>query len=137
MCIRDSLKPVRDILRANNDRFPVFNEQTVNVNIKRVCKLFEINTPEKKTKISFNQGSIVTTDIPKHDLVSTHDCRRSFITNLLENNINSERIKYITHPKKIDSKDMISLYNKASLIDKAEMFLLELNTVSKSEVYSY
>ncbi|GGG37269.1 integrase [Dokdonia pacifica] len=131
------LKPVRDILKVNNNRFPAFNEQIINVNIKRVCKLLEIETLEEKTKISFNQGKIVTTGIPKYELVSTHDCRRSFITNLLENNINGERIKYITHPKKQDSKDMIALYNKASLIDKAEMFLFELNTFNVSEIYCY
>ena len=131
------LKPVRDIIKINNNCFPKFNEQIVNVNLKRVCKLLEIETLEEKTKISFNQGKIVTTGIPKHELVSTHDCRRSFITNLLENNINGERIKYITHPKKQDSKDMIALYNKANLIDKAEMFLSELNVMSKSDIYYY
>lgn len=131
------LKPVRDILKINNNRFPIFNEQIVNVNIKRVCKFLKIETLEEKTKISFNQGKIVTTGIPKYELVSTHDCRRSFITNLLKNNINGERIKYITHPKKQDSKDMIALYNKANLIDKAEMFLSEIISISKSEIYCY
>ena len=127
---------MRDILAKNDNIFPVFKETSVNKNIKIVCKLFEINSLEQRTKVSFNQGQLVTTDIPKYDLVSTHDCRRSFITNLLENNVNGDKIKYITHPQKTDTKDMMALYNKASLIDKAENFLSELEHI-KSEIYKY
>lgn len=130
------LKPVRDILKQNKNCFPVFRERTINLSLKKLCKLLEINSLEKRTKVSFNQGKIITTGIPKHELVTTHDCRRSFITNLLEGNVNGEKIKYITHPKKADSKDMIALYNKASLIDKAETFLDELKVVN-SNVYIY
>jgi hypothetical protein len=130
------LKPVRDILSNNNTTFPVFKEHLVNVWLKKICKLLEINSFEQRTKISFNQGKIVTTDIPKYKLVSTHDCRRSFVTNLLSNNINGERVKYITHPKKEDSKDMMALYNKADLIDKAESFLDEIKNCN-SLVYTY
>lgn len=130
------LKPVRELLEANGNTFPVFKEHDVNTGLKRFCKLSEIDSLEKRTKISFTQGKIVTADIPKHELVSTHDCRRSFITNLLKNNVNGERIKYITHSQKQDSKDMIALYNKASLIDKAELFLSELE-LSDSEIYAY
>ncbi len=130
------LKPVRDILETTNGKFPVFRERPVNVNLKRVCKVLEINSPEKRTKVSFNQGKIVTTDIPKHELVTTHDCRRSFITNLLANNVSGEKIKYITHPKRIDNKDMMALYNKADLIDKAENFLVEVEG-SNSTVYNF
>ena len=130
------LKPVRDILERNSNRFPVFREHSVNTGLKSVCKLLEIDSPEQRTKISFNQGKIVTNDIPKYELVSTHDCRRSFITNLLSNTVDGEKIKYITHPKKQNNKDMIALYNKASLIDKAENFLEELKR-TKSEIYTY
>jgi len=130
------LKPVRDILSNNNTTFPVFKEHLVNVWLKKICKLLEINFFEQRTKISFNQGKIITTDIPKYKLVSIHDCRRSFITNLLSNNINGERVKYITHPKKEDSKDMMALYNKADLVDKAEVFLNEIKNCN-SLVYTY
>lgn len=130
------LKPVRDILATTNNTFPVFGERPVNVNLKKVCQVLEINSPEKRTKVSFNQGQIVTTDIPKYELVTTHDCRRSFITNLLANNVSGEKIKYITHPKKLDSKDMMALYNKADLIDKAENFLAEIEG-RNSHVYYY
>jgi len=130
------LKPVRDIFSNNNTTFPVFKEHLVNVWLKKICKLLEINFFEQRTKISFNQGKIITTDIPKYKLVSIHDCRRSFITNLLSNNINGERVKYITHPKKEDSKDMMALYNKADLVDKAEVFLNEIKNCN-SLVYTY
>jgi len=130
------LKPVRKILEKNDNRFPVFKERSTNVGLKNVCELLEINSLETRTKISFNQGKIVNEGIPKHELISTHDCRRSFITNLLANNVHGERVKYITHPKSVDTKDMMALYNKADLIDKAESFLLELED-SKSELYVY
>ena len=130
------LKPVRDILKQNGNSFPVFKEHAINTGLKSLCKLLEIDSPEKRTKISFNQGKIVSKDIPKYELVSTHDCRRSFITNLLDNTVDGEKIKYITHPKKLNSKDMIALYNKASLIDKAESFLEELKR-SRSKIYCY
>ncbi len=130
------LKPIRDILKKNNDSFPVFKEGSVNPGMKKLCELLEIDSLEKRTKISFNQGKIITKDIPKYELISTHDCRRSFITNLLTNNVSGDRIKYITHPRKNDSKDMMSLYNKADLIDKAESFLEEVKNCS-SLVYIY
>ncbi|GGG37208.1 hypothetical protein GCM10011344_42540 [Dokdonia pacifica] len=107
------------------------------MNIKRACILLDIETLEEKTKIRFNQGKIVTTGIPKYELVSTYDCTRSFITNLLKNNINGEGIKYITNPKKQDSNDMIALYNKDNLIDKAEMLLIEINLISKYGIYNH
>lgn len=130
------LKPVRNILKANNDRFPEFKERSVNVNLKKFAKLAGINSLEKRTKISFNQGNIITEGIPKYSLLSTHDCRRSFITNLLSNGVSGERIKYITHPRKVDTKDMIALYNKADLLDKAEAFLEEIQNCD-SEIYKY
>ena len=130
------LKPVKKILEQNNNCFPVFKERATNVGLKKVCELLEINSLETRTKISFNQGKIVNEGIPKHDLISTHDCRRSFITNLLASNVQGERVKYITHPKSVDTKDMMALYNKADLIDKAESFLLELED-SKSDLYVY
>ena len=130
------LRPIRNILKQNGNRFPVFREYSVNTGLKTLCKFLEINSPEQRTKISFNQGKIVTNDIPKFELVSTHDCRRSFITNLLKNRVDGEKIKYITHPKKQNNKDMIALYNKASLIDKAESFLEELKK-SESNLYTY
>ncbi len=130
------LKPVRDILQSNNNAFPVFKERAINISLKKLCGMLEINSMEKRTKVSFNQGKIITTGIPKYELITTHDCRRSFITNLLQGNVNGEKIKYITHPKKLDSKDMIALYNKASLVDKAETFLAELKVVN-SKVYVY
>lgn len=54
----------------------------------------EIDSLEKRGKIIFNQGKIVATGIPKYDLVTTHDCRRSFITNLLDNGFSRAK-KYL------------------------------------------
>lgn len=130
------LKPVRDVLNNNQGKFPVFKERAVNVAIKKLCKLLEIDTLEKRTKISFNQGKIVSNDIPKYELISTHDCRRSFITNLVGCNVSSDKIKSITHPKKVNGKDMVALYNKADLVDKASGFLAEIKSI-ESDIYIY
>jgi len=129
-------KPVRDILSDNDGQFPIFKERALNISLKKLYKLLDIDTPERRTKISFNQGKIVTKDIPKYKLISTHDCRRSFITNLSDSNVSDDKISYIAYPKKPNSKDMMALYNKSNLIDKAWNFLAEVKSID-SEIYKY
>ncbi|MFV8280599.1 phage integrase SAM-like domain-containing protein [Christiangramia marina] len=82
---------VIETLEKNNGQFPrKISSQKFNDYIKKVCEKVEIDKPvtagkriETKEKDK-NKKSIwrkVVKEYPKHELVSTHICRRSFATN--------------------------------------------------------
>jgi len=127
------LKPVRGVLLENNNRFPVFKE-SVNKHLKTLCDLVGVNSLEERTKISFRGGKLETLKVPKYELVTTHDCRRSFITNLGLKGVSQDIVLSITHPKKKNSNDMMAVYNNANMVDKAAVFLNAIEKI-KSKVY--
>lgn len=128
------LKPVQDILDDNQGKFPLFRE-TVNKHIKSLCAILKINTLEERTKISFRDGKLETLKIPKWQLITTHDCRRSFVTNLGLKGINQDIVAFITHPKKKDNNNMMAVYNNSSMVDKAFTFLDAIDKI-ESDIYS-
>lgn len=128
------LKPVQEVLKENKGKFPVFKE-SVNKHLKILCALLKINALEERTKISFRDGKLETLKVPKHELVTTHDCRRSFITNLGLKGVSQDIVLSITHPKKKDSNNMMSVYNNSSMVDKAFVFLNSLDRID-SKVYT-
>lgn len=79
---------VIEILNKRNGQFPRrISDQKFNTYIKQLCKLAEINTPTKGTikkevkidgKKKFRNVSGV---FPKHELITSHICRRSFASN--------------------------------------------------------
>ncbi len=69
----------------------------INKNIKHVCKLAGINSPEQKTTIK--GGMEVTKTVEKWQLVSTHTARRSFATNAYKMGVPSITIMAITGHK--------------------------------------
>lgn len=76
---------VREILKNLNGRFPrKVSSQKFNRYIKTVCKdvkLKEIVKGAKSTKIKKGVWRKIKGEHPKHELVSSHICRRSFATN--------------------------------------------------------
>lgn len=77
---------VKAILNKRNGKFPdKISDQKFNKHIKDICKLAEINEhikggkmiTNKKTKITRKQFGIY----PKHELITSHVCRRSFASN--------------------------------------------------------
>jgi len=129
------LKPVQDVLDNNQGKFPLFRE-TANKHIKTLCAILKIDVLEERTKISFRDGKLETLKIPKWQLITTHDCRRSFVTNLGLKGVNQDIVASITHPKKKDSNNMMSVYNNSSMVDKAFTFLEAVDKI-KSEIYFY
>lgn len=127
------LNPVQDVLKESEGKFPVFKE-SVNKHLKILCDLLKINSLEERTKISFRDGKLETLKVPKYELVTTHDCRRSFITNLGLKGVSQDIVLSITHPKKKDSNNMMSVYNNSSMVDKAITFLNAIKKID-SEVY--
>jgi integrase len=79
-------RKVKSILDKRNGEFPdKISDQKFNKHIKDVCKLAEINelikggkmVTDEKTKITRKQFGIY----PKHELITSHVCRRSFASN--------------------------------------------------------
>jgi len=77
---------VKAILDKRNGKFPYYiSDVKINLHIKDVCKLAGINQPteggkmvtDKKNKITRKQSGT----FPKHELISSHVCRRSYATN--------------------------------------------------------
>ena len=125
------LKPVRDVLEQNDNRFPVFRE-SVNRHLKTFCELAGIDSIEERTKISFRDGKLETLKLPKYKLVSTHDCRRTFITNLGLKGVGKDIVESMSHPKKKNSNDMMAVYNNADMVDKAVVFLNAIEKIESS-----
>ena len=81
MAVPLSLK-VRDILAKRGGNFPRrISDQRYNEYIKEVCRLAEINTKIKGSKLLKETKRKVGGYFPKYELVTSHIGRRSFATN--------------------------------------------------------
>lgn len=70
---------VDEILKKYHGTLPKgFKNQPMNRYLKEICKLAEFNEPIKVTE--YKQGQRVETQIPKHDMISTHTARRTGAT---------------------------------------------------------
>ncbi len=82
------------ILNKYDYILPYLNSDTININIKEICRLCGIN---EKIKCSEKRGGKkYEYEVEKWRLVSTHTARRSFVTNAIYNNIDESLIKKVT-----------------------------------------
>ncbi|WP_430816587.1 phage integrase SAM-like domain-containing protein [Carboxylicivirga sp. RSCT41] len=79
---------VQEILQKRSGQFPrKISDQKFNTYIKELCKQAEIKTPTKgtiKQEVKINGKKTfrnVSGVFPKHELITSHICRRSFATN--------------------------------------------------------
>ncbi len=73
------IKPiVFKILEKHDFNIPKISEQKLNLNIKKICKMADINEQIEKQEIK--GGKTIFTSLPKYDRVSIHTCRRTFCT---------------------------------------------------------
>jgi hypothetical protein len=76
---------VKEILERHGGNFPYkLSDQRFNEYIKDVCKLSGINQPVyggKMEKLEDGKHRKVTGTFPKHELITSHACRRSFASN--------------------------------------------------------
>ena len=80
---------------------PVISSQKFNEYIKEACELAEINTPVSITRYS---GQKRIDDIqPKHQLITSHTARKTFVTNSVIMGMNISVLKKITGHKKEES----------------------------------
>jgi hypothetical protein len=131
------LKPVKDLLKNNNNSFPKFpSNSNVNKYIKKFLKHLEFKDGIiTKTKY-YLVDEILVEIKEQHTLFTAHDCRRTFITNLKQIGLQNDTIEPITHPK-IKYASILEGYDKSSLIDKAVKLINQLNEVSKSQLFKY
>ena len=114
------LTPVRELLNENGNKFPTFSSQpTIRKNIKAFLKHLKFND-KIAVLIHYYLPSNIKTENkplfkPQYEVFTPHDCRSTFITNLLQLPIAESVIEPITHPKTVKTS-MMNLYNKSTLI---------------------
>ena len=108
-------KYVKEIFIKYNDILPkACCIQYFNKAIKDICKkvgMTELITFEREIA-----GEIVTTSIPKYKLITSHTARRTFITNMINNNVQETKIMGCTGHK---SRECLSRYNQMTLQENA------------------
>lgn len=130
------LKPILDVLQKYNGRFPKFpNNKTINENLKELFTYLEINETVTITKVTFSDGTIVS-KVPKYKVISTHDFKHTFYSNLYKHKVSQSVIDNITHPDRTPKNKMAKIYNRANMLDKAKMFVTEINKID-SDIYRF
>lgn len=85
----------------NDHLFPVPSGQKFNQFVKEVCVLSEIDEPIEKVRYSGSKQIIEVK--PKHELISAHTARRTFVTLSLELGMKAEEVMNITGHKSYQS----------------------------------
>jgi len=73
---------VKEILEKRNGFPNTLSDQRFNEYIKEVCEITKLNEPTEGSKINPKTKRKVIGVYPKHELVTSHICRRSFASNL-------------------------------------------------------
>lgn len=129
-------KEVEHILIANNNRFPTFPPANIlREKFKKLMKTLEFNNKIVIKTHYYGFKEPIITNKCQHELLTPHDCRRSFITNIKKAGVMSETIENISHPK-VKAKNIIDVYDKSTILDKSERFVNELKNC-KSMVYKW
>jgi hypothetical protein len=129
------LKPVQEIIDRNG-KFPkVSTNSEINKYLKLLFKHLGLNRLENVTKVTYRSGTILTKE-PMCDLISTHDCKGTFYSNLYALNLPETVISNITHPDRKPKNAMARVYNKTNMLTKTKLFVDEILKI-KSEVYTF
>ncbi len=123
-------KPVIDII--NKTGFPkVSSNAEINRNLKLLFKYLELNRLETVTKHTYRSGEIYEY-VPMSDLISTHDCRGTFYSNMFALNVPEEVFAKITHPDRKSANAMSSVYNKTKMLTKTRLFVEEIFKINNN-----
>ena len=90
---------------------------------------------EDVTKVTYRSGKISTKE-PMSNLISTHDCKGTFYSNLYALNVPEVVIDNITHPDKKPKNAMGKTYNKTDMLIKTKLFVDEIMKI-ESDVYTF
>ena len=126
------MRPVMDIVERNGC-IPKPSAD-INDSLKDLYRHLEFNNMEVYVRDTYKTGYHKSPE-PKCEIISTHDGRRGFITNLDRHKVPKERVLNMTHPRS-KKDDMFDLYNKSTLMDKAKDFVDEISEID-SEIYRF
>jgi integrase len=105
------------ILKKYNNKLPVFSNQKLNLYLKTLAQNAKIN---QKVAIQRYRGAKREDSMsPKHELITTHTARRTFITLSLEKGIRPEVVMAITGHK--DYKTFKAYIKITDTVKKAEL----------------
>jgi integrase len=117
-------KPALDILKKHDNTFPKFPVNSkMNKYVKDLLQQIGIDRKEKVTYIPYLDKPFIE-EHPIYELISTHDFRKTFYTNLSILEVSEGTIDLVTHPSKSSSK-MSRVYDKSTLLDRARKFYNE------------
>lgn len=139
-CLIPLLEPVEKTLVKYNNKFPILPQNAI-LN-KLVKNLFiEVGITATATEISYTYKSGIIKEVKDiSELITLHDCRKSFVTNLLISNASENIVMSVTHPNAKSSHAMATIYNKSNMLDKAKQFYDEVNRINKtkkSQLYTF
>lgn len=90
--------PIRRIIEARQGRstpLPKLSNQKCNQYLKEVCRIAGIDAPVTTQKLKGAEREVVTRQ--KHELVTTHAARRTFVTLALQNDVPVTALLGLTH----------------------------------------
>lgn len=130
------LNPVLNILEKYDNSLPVYKANpTINKCIKILFKNLGFDRLEDEILKTYRSGNIRLKK-PLHELITTHDCKKTFYTNLYNKQVNPTAIDNMTHPDTAQKNRMAKVYNKSNMLDKAKMFVNEINKID-SDIYTF
>lgn len=139
-CIIPLFQPALEILATYKNCFPKFSDNaTVNEGLKVLFDLAGVKASAVLTLNTF-RGGVLKENTTVNEIISTHDLRKSFATNLFLKKVSQNQIDNVTHPDKQPDKKMSKVYNKAGMLDLAILFVDEVQRVNKikqSKLYTF
>jgi integrase len=102
------------ILKKYEGKLPKISQQKFNKYVKTVGEACKINEPTEVTRYTGSKAERVTE--PKHNLLSSHTGRRTFVTQSLERGMNAQEIMSIT-----GHKDVKTLMRYVKVTDTAKV----------------
>ncbi len=136
-CVIPLLAPAKKVLKNYDNIFPKFSDNgTLNGYLKNLFTVLKINSESILTYNTFKRGIIIEKKTV-NEIISSHDLRKSFASNLLNLNVSQTQIDDVTHPDKKKKNAMAIVYDKRDMLDKAKLFVDEIYKAKSSEIYKF
>ena len=130
------MKPVEDIINKHGGEFPKWSVNgTINRKLKELFKLLEFDDECIEKIVTYHCGEIKTKK-PKYKLITAHDGRKSFLTNLDILRVDPDIADNMTHPDKKPNNAMRKIYVKTESMMKTKRFVDEINRID-SDIYTF
>ena len=128
------MKPAIEVYERLGEFPRLSTANMVNYQIRALFREMEL---EKKVTMNYHTygDGVVKVDKLLSDVVSSHDLRASFITNLLNLQVDRFKVQAMTH-KAMNDGTAFSVYDKRSEIDRAIEFYEATKDIN-SEFYRY